>query len=190
MFVVESHPKACPYMPWRGLHHTAIWIDRGGHPRIGRPQHPAMVLDGAHPHHIQVLPRGAGISVPAIVGDIHQHLCAHLRKLANLVPEDGLVADKGAVSVPSTRKDNALLTRVEQSDVLQQISRKEEELLIRHIFPERHQMHLVVPGEQLPVRINKISRVVHVPPATHMGVRAHRNISHDERRIRSPRQSR
>ena len=55
------------------------------------------------PRHIQVLPRSAGVSIPAIIGDIHEDLRAVARELPNLISKDRLVADEDAVLVRHLR---------------------------------------------------------------------------------------
>ncbi len=83
---------------------------------VGVAQQPAAVLDGPHARHVEVLPGGAGVAVPAVVADVDEHLRAQLRKLAHLIGEDGFVADEDAVaSAPFETEDLALRLRAKSS---------------------------------------------------------------------------
>src|SRR6185369_9874055 len=92
------------------LPHATKRIDDRGDAIVGVAQNPAPVLDGPHARHIQVLPGRAGISIPAIVADVDEHLGAKLSEMANLVGEDCLVADEDTVIVPIQSKYLALFT--------------------------------------------------------------------------------
>jgi len=45
-------------------------VDGGGDSGIGVAEDPAAVFYSAHAGHVEVLPGGAGVSVPAVVGDV------------------------------------------------------------------------------------------------------------------------
>ncbi len=83
----------------RGGDDSAVGRDGCGDSGVGGAENPAVVFDGAHANHVQVLPWGAGVAVPAVVGDVDQNFSAQLGELADLVAEDGLVADEGSVGV-------------------------------------------------------------------------------------------
>ncbi len=91
-------------MAGNALPHPAIGIDDCGYAVVGVAQNPAAVFDGPHARHVQVLPGSAGVAVPAIVADVHQHLGAQLRKLPHLVGKDRLIADENPVAMPFSRK--------------------------------------------------------------------------------------
>ena len=81
------------------LAHAAVGVDGCGDAVVGVAQQPAAVLDGPHARHVQVLPGGAGVAVPAVVADIHQHLGAIGGKMAHFVSKHGFVADENAVAM-------------------------------------------------------------------------------------------
>src|SRR5580698_10346676 len=130
-------------MARNALTHSAVWINRGSDPIIGVAQNPAAVLDSPHPGHIQVLPGRAGIAVPAIVADIHQHFSAIARKLANLVAKDRFIADEDTVpmtsraisrAIPGAVIDEeglAIFSGTHVREVLSELMREEEQLAKR-----------------------------------------------------------
>jgi hypothetical protein len=71
-------------------------IDGDGDAVVGCPQHPAAVLDGAHPHQLKMLFAGGGAEEIAVVGDVDKDGCTGARKIAHMVGNSGFVADKGA----------------------------------------------------------------------------------------------
>ena len=58
-----------------------------------------MVLDGAHADHVEVLPGGSGIAIPAVVGDVDEDFGSILYEAPDFVAKDGFIADKGGVGV-------------------------------------------------------------------------------------------
>ena len=97
--VAEGDVEAGAAMARSGHGDVAAWVDGGGDAGVGGAQDPAMVFDGAHAHHIQVLPGCAGVSIPAVVGNIDENVRAQIFELTNLISEDGFVADEGAVGM-------------------------------------------------------------------------------------------
>ena len=57
---------------------SAVGIDGGGDSGVGGAKDPAVIFDGAHANHVEVLPGGAGVAVPAVVGDVDQDIGAFL----------------------------------------------------------------------------------------------------------------
>src|SRR5665213_2317306 len=88
--------------------HSAIGIDDGSDAGVGGAKDPAVVFDGAHADHVEVLPGSAGVAVPAIVGDVDEDVCALQNKETHLVRKGGLVADEGAVVVAIVGEDGAV----------------------------------------------------------------------------------
>ena len=76
--------------------HAAPGIDRGGDAGIGFAQQPAIVFDGPHARLIQVLREGAAISIPSVIGNIHQKLRALISELPDLIGKDRLIADENS----------------------------------------------------------------------------------------------
>ena len=91
---------------------SAVGIDGRCDSGVGGAKDPAVIFDGAHAHHVQVLPGSAGVAVPSVVGDVDEDVGPCLSEVADLVAEDGLVADEGAVGVAACVEDGALLCRV------------------------------------------------------------------------------
>src|SRR5437588_12230648 len=95
-------------MSWCGGGDSAVGIDRRGDSCVGGAKDPAVIFDGAHANHVQVLPGGAGVPVPAVIGDVDQDVRSPLGELADLVAEDGFVADEGSVGMAVGGEDGAL----------------------------------------------------------------------------------
>src|SRR5437868_3884269 len=103
-----------------------------------------MIFDGAHTNHIQVLPGGARVTVPAIVGDVDQDIRAFPGETADLVAEDGLVTDEDSVGVAPAGEDFPLLAGFEETYFAEKTLCEEEELFVGDVLAEGNQMHLVV----------------------------------------------
>src|SRR5260221_14586707 len=125
VLIGETNPDAGADMARRSRNHSAERADGGGHTRIRSAQHPPMVLNGPHPHHVQVLPGRAGIAIPPVIGDIDQHLRSLLYELPHLIAEDRLITDKGAVGMAASRKDGSLLSGIKGAYLVEQVLRKE-----------------------------------------------------------------
>ena len=98
--LVAEGDAAAQVRMWRGSGggDAAVGIDGCGDAGVGGAKDPAVVFDGAHADHVEVLPGGAGVAVPAVVGDVDEDVARlAVGELADLVAEDGLVADKDAV---------------------------------------------------------------------------------------------
>ena len=108
---------------------SAVGIDGGGDSGVGGAKDPAVIFDGAHADHVEVLPCGAGVAVPAVVGDVDEDVGALLGELADLVAEDGLVADEDAVGVAAGGEDGALLAGFEEPDFVEEIFAKKKSSL-------------------------------------------------------------
>src|SRR5580698_3145703 len=94
---VELREQSSADMTRHLVNHASVRINRSCYTGVCGPQNPAIVFDGTHSHHVEVLPRRAGVSVPAIVTQVHQDLGPPAYKLANFVSEDGFVADKDPI---------------------------------------------------------------------------------------------
>src|SRR5260370_28131138 len=125
-----------------------VRINAGGRARVGITQDPTIVLDGPHPRLIQVLARGAVVSVPAVIRDVDEHLRAVCRKFANFIRKDGFIADKNAEAFVAGIEHSTCRPRAEFSHLARQVFREEEERFIRNVFPKRNQMDLVVVANQ------------------------------------------
>jgi hypothetical protein len=67
---------------------SAAGVDRRRNTGVRRTENPAMIFDGSHPDHVEVLPRSAGVSIPSVVGDVDEDLRSLLREATNLITED------------------------------------------------------------------------------------------------------
>ena len=110
VLVAEVDADAGSHVARSGGGDPAVGIDGCSDSGVGGTKNPAVIFDGAHADHVEVLPGGAGVAVPAVVGDVDQDIGALLGELADLVAEDGLVADEDAVGVAVGFEDGALLT--------------------------------------------------------------------------------
>ena len=50
-----------------GLGDAALGVDGGGDAVVGVEENPAVIFNGAHAGHVEVLPGGAGVAVPGVV---------------------------------------------------------------------------------------------------------------------------
>src|SRR5258705_10940445 len=123
---------------------SAIGIDGRGDSCVGGTKDPAVIFDGTHANHVQVLPGGAGVAVPAVVGDVDQDIGSLLGEMADLVAEDGFVAYEDSVGVAACFEDGALLAGFEETYFVQQTPGEEEELFVGNVLAEGDEMHLVV----------------------------------------------
>src|ERR1700735_5241817 len=128
----------------RGGSDSSVGVDGSGNASVGGAQNPAMVFDGSHTNHVEMLPGSAGVTVPAVVRDVDENVGSLLCEVTDLVAEDGLVADEHAVGVAPGFEDGALFAGFEVACVVEQALCEEEEVLEGDIFAERNQMHLVV----------------------------------------------
>src|SRR5512141_1813398 len=104
---------------------------------------------------------GAAIAVPAIVGNVYQHLRARFCELTDLVRENGFVADEDAKLLVSSLDWKASCARAEITDLFGQASGKAENLLERQVLPEWNQMHFVVAANPLARGADDGSRIEH-----------------------------
>src|SRR6516165_4283563 len=74
--------------------HTSVRINYRGDTAVGIAQQPAVVLDRAHPCHVEMLPGSASRTEPSVVGNIHEDLGAVEREVAHLVGEHRFIADE------------------------------------------------------------------------------------------------
>src|SRR3954465_13528754 len=105
------HPAA--HIPGRFVYQSAERVYRGRDAVIGGAQHPAVILYGAHPRHVQVLTRRAALAIPSVVRDVPPRLGPALREQAYLVGEDRLVADEHPDFVAIQLKDRPFAARGE-----------------------------------------------------------------------------
>src|ERR1035438_4862906 len=156
---VASHQRS-QRMPRSRQGHAAPRIDGGGDAIVGVPQYPSVIFDGSHARHIEVLPRSAGVAVPAVVGDVDQYLRPVLRKEAYLVGEDRLIADEEAESVAAGLKHLALLSALEIDELVRELLREEEQVAVGDVFTEGHEVNLVVTPSHCAIWIRQQRRVV------------------------------
>ena len=81
--------------------------DRGD-AAVGGAENPAAVFDGAHPHHPEMLESGAGVAKPSVVRNVDEDIGAGFGEEADLIGEDGFVADKGAGADRSSFEQSAV----------------------------------------------------------------------------------
>src|SRR5689334_19365495 len=86
---------------------------------VGGTEYPAMILDRSHSDLIQVFPRGAGVSVPAVVRYIDQNVGPQSDILSDLVSEDRLITDECTEGVSAAGKNCSMASWAEEPDVLQ-----------------------------------------------------------------------
>ena len=72
VLVGEVHADAGSLVARSGGGDSAVRIDGRSHSCVGGAKNPAVVFDGAHTDHVEVLPGGAGVAVPAVVGDVDE----------------------------------------------------------------------------------------------------------------------
>src|SRR5207302_6913614 len=113
---------------------SAVGIDGRGNSCVGGAENPAVIFDGAHANHVEVLPCGAGVAVPAVIGDVDQDIGALLGEMADFVAEDGFVADEGSVGVAACGEDGALLAGFEETYFVEETLREEEELFVGNVL--------------------------------------------------------
>src|SRR3984957_6171917 len=128
---------------------ASVGVYDAGDAVVGVAQDPAAILDGAHAGHIEVLPGGAGVAVPAVVADVDENFCAERGELANFVGEDGFIADEDAVAVmlavrAGEKKDFVHVAASELGDAAGEFLGEEEELLEWNVFAEGDQVDFVV----------------------------------------------
>src|SRR5271170_8421459 len=105
LFVGEVHANAGSLVARCCGGNSTEGVDGCGHSCVGGTKNPAMVFDGAHTDHIEVLPCGAGVAVPAVVGDVDQDIGPLLGEMADFVAKDRFVADEDAVDVAARSED-------------------------------------------------------------------------------------
>src|SRR5665213_3591936 len=159
--VVESRQQRRLHMPRRAFNYLSIRIDYSCHTVIGSNQYPAIVFNGAHPGHIQVLPGSAGIAIPAIIGNINQNVRALLYKRAYCVGENRLVPYEHSVAMTVRRKYHPVFSRCHMAHLVRQRSCKGQQLWERRVFAKRDQMHLVVATNKHSIWGNKCGGVKH-----------------------------
>ncbi len=82
-------------------------------------------------------------------------------KLADLVAEDGFVADEDSVGVAACGEDGALLAGFEETYFVEEALCEEEELFVRDVLAEGDEMHLVVVAGEGAVGSDERCAVVH-----------------------------
>ena len=119
-----------------------------------------MALDGAHADHVQVLPCGAGVAVPAVVGDIDEHIGSLLGEMADFVAEDRFVADEDTVGVTARREDGLVGARLEGAYFVEEIFCEEEEIFEGDVLAKGNEMHLVVVADEGAVSVDEGGAIV------------------------------
>ena len=121
-------------------------IDQRGNARVGRAQHRARALDGAHGADLLVLLGRNGAPVPGIVGDVDQQ--CRLRQLAdNFAAECIFVADIDGDALPGDDK-RLLIARarrlIGERDVQYLPNEPTYQRLDRNGLAKRHQVMLAI----------------------------------------------
>ncbi len=165
---------------------ATVGIDGCGDSGVGGTQNPAVIFDGAHADHVEVLPGGAGVAVPAVVGDVDQDFGSLLGELADLVAEDGLVADEGSVGVAAGGEDGALLAGIEEAYFVEEALCEEEEVLVGDVLAEGDEMHLVVAAnEARPAAMTKEAELNRMYPRSFVGGAVDADVADDDRSVGS-----
>ena len=86
--------ERCPDLARHAGYDSAVGIDRGSDPGIGVSQQPASILDCPHASLLEVLCVGAAVTIPSVVGNVHENLRAVGGGLPDLIRKDGLVTDE------------------------------------------------------------------------------------------------
>src|SRR5579864_2205625 len=113
-----------PLLAWNPRNHASPRVDGGGDSSVGGTEQPAVIFDGAHARLIQVLRVGAAVTVPSVVGNIYEHLRSLVGELADLVGENGFVADEQTKSFVSRIERTARDAVLKLSNFLCQAARK------------------------------------------------------------------
>src|SRR5262249_14882349 len=126
------------------------------------------------------------VSVPAVVRNVHQHLCPFLRKLANFIGEDRLVADEDAQLLISGYECGARSAAGEVPDLLGEAAGESEHPLEWNVLAERHQVDFVVAAIPVALRIHQCCGIKNVSGllVRQFGV-LHANTSSDNPRVRT-----
>ena len=96
------------------------------------------VLDGAHAGHVEVLPRSAGVAVPAVVGEVDEDLCTVAGEVADFVAEDGFVTDEGAEPVTARLEHPAFMPALEIDKLMRELLCKERKIPVGDVFAKRN----------------------------------------------------
>ena len=155
VLVAEADPDAGADVARSGGDDSTVGCDGGGDSGVGGAEDPAVIFDGAHADHVEVLPRGAGVAVPAVVGDVNEDFGTLFGEFANLVAKDGLVADEGSVGVAARGEDDSVLAGIEGARFVEQTLCEEEKFLERDVLAEGDEVHLVVAGYEFPLRADE-----------------------------------
>src|ERR1700744_492477 len=147
-------------MPRQGGGDSAKGVDGCGDTRVGCAENPAVVFDGTHANHVEVLPCGAGVAVPAVVGDVDEYVGTLLGEMADLVTEDGFVADEDAVGVAAGGEDGAVRAWLEGAYFVEEIFGEEEEFFEGDVLAEGNEVHLVIVADEGAVGIDEGGSVV------------------------------
>src|SRR5579864_3295240 len=123
---------------------SSPWIDRGGHTGIGGAQQPSVIFYGSHARLAQVLRISSAVAVPAVVGNIHQHLGALLRELPHLIGENGFVADERSQPSATGVERSSRIAMLKLAYLPSQTSRKREQAREGQVFSKRNKVNFVV----------------------------------------------
>lgn len=140
---------------WRRRSNLAIGINDRSDAGVRCTKNPAMVLDSPHADHVEMLPGSAGIAIPAIVGDVDEHLRSLLNILANLVGKDGFITDESPIGMAVRGEDDTVSAGIEGAYFVEQTLCKEKEALEGNVLAKRNQVHLVVASSKISVRRDK-----------------------------------
>ncbi len=143
-----------------------------------------MIFDGTHADHVEVLPCGAGIAVPAVIGDVDEDVGPLLGEMANLIAKDRFVADEDSVGVTARGEDSLVRAGFEGAYFVEEIFCEEEEIFERDVFAEGHEMHLVVVTDEGAIWVDKGCAVVRSETRLSGGVRLKAGVTCNDRRLR------
>jgi hypothetical protein len=143
-FVTEASLDAGANMTRRGGSNAAIRINGGGDAGVGGAKYPAVIFDGAHADHVEVLPWCTGVAIPAVVGDIDEYLRVIFHELADLVAEDGFVTDEDTIGVAIAMEDGAVGAAVHIAGPGGKLLREEEEVFEGNVLTPWNKVDLVI----------------------------------------------
>src|SRR5215471_6261693 len=92
------------------------------------------------------------LAEPAVIRDHDEQFGTHLRELPHQIRKNTLVADRRRNLVAVHWTDRVLGSRYKLTHLACQAFGKEKQVLEGNIFPERNQMHFVIPGKLDAVR--------------------------------------
>src|SRR5271154_3858694 len=105
---------------------------------------------------------GAAVAIPAVVGDIHQHIRSAQDKLPDLIGENGLVADECAQALVAGREWIVRFTALKLSNLFRQASGKSKQPRKGQELTEGHEVNLVVARSPFSLRADERGGIKHL----------------------------